>query len=246
MKFKKDAKDALWGKWGEAITGLLITYILAVIIGFAIGIAMVYLIISGVVTTLGGIILYLLIMLLYVLVVLLLNLILIGIYMFIYDNKKLNDSFVARVIKVFPKAIVLNFLNGLSILLGSLLIIPGIINAYKYSMCNYILMDNPYLSVFEIREESRRMMHGEKLDLFFLELSFIGWVLLIPLTFGLASFYVVPYMQTTIISFYKDKSKIKQARYSSEIDEQNIIARGDYKQNRKDNFPQKGFNNPFR
>ena len=45
---------------------------------------------------------------------------------------------------------------------------------------------------------SRRIMNGRKMDLFVVDLSFLGWDLLSLLTFGLLSiFYVSPYQLLT-------------------------------------------------
>ena len=46
-------------------------------------------------------------------------------------------------------------------------------------------------------------MNGHKMDLFVLELSFIGWTLLSVITFGIASIYIVPYMNATMANFYE-------------------------------------------
>ncbi len=83
-----------------------------------------------------------------------------------------------------------------------LLIIPGIIASYKYSMVNYIMVDNPEIGVFEAIRKSKEMMYGHKLDYFVLHLSFIGWALLAGLTFGILLLYVIPYMNTTCANFY--------------------------------------------
>ena len=93
-----------------------------------------------------------------------------------------------------------------------LLIIPGIIASYSYSMVNYIMIDNPELGVFGAIRRSKEMMKGHKMDYFVLHLSFIGWGILVGLTCGLLSFYVSPYMSVTNANFYnsiKDGNKSK-------------------------------------
>lgn len=71
------------------------------------------------------------------------------------------------------------------IFLWSLLfLIPGIIKAYSYAMTPYILAEHPELSVNEAIDRSRAMMKGHKFDYFFLQLSFIGWMLLSIITLG--------------------------------------------------------------
>ncbi len=83
-----------------------------------------------------------------------------------------------------------------------LLIIPGIIASYRYSMVNYIMVDNPELGVFGAIKRSKEIMVGHKMDLFILQLSFIGWLLLSMLTLGILMLYVTPYMNVTFANFY--------------------------------------------
>ena len=70
-------------------------------------------------------------------------------------------------------------------------------------MTCYILNDHPEMSATEAITESRKMMNGHKMEYFILQLSFIGWILLSVLTFGLLLFYVLPYMQATNAAFYE-------------------------------------------
>ncbi len=105
--------------------------------------------------------------------------------------------------KCFGKSIALTLLVGIFVILWScLLIIPGIIMAYAYSQSFRIMIENPELSVTECIKESKRIMKGRKLDLFVLQLSFILWILLVAVTFGIAGIYVYPYMQLTETNFY--------------------------------------------
>lgn len=89
-----------------------------------------------------------------------------------------------------------------------LLIIPGIIKQYAYSMSYYVLADNPELTAREALSKSKEIMNGHKMDLFVLQLSFIGWYFLIGITFGLAGIYVIPYINATTANFY---NSIKEA-----------------------------------
>ena len=84
-----------------------------------------------------------------------------------------------------------------------LLIIPGIIKSYEYLMVPYILAENPQMDRKEIFEISRRMMDGEKMNAFLLDLSFLGWIFLTVLTCGVAGIlYVQPYMMATRTELY--------------------------------------------
>lgn len=83
-----------------------------------------------------------------------------------------------------------------------LLVIPGIIKLFSYSMSFYVLAENPDMTAREALNESKEIMHGHKWDLFVLYLSFIPWSLLGVVTLGLAYIYVVPYMNLTMTNFY--------------------------------------------
>lgn len=101
------------------------------------------------------------------------------------------------------KALWLNILVKVFTFLWSLLfVIPGIIKNYAYAMSFYILADNPELTAREALSKSKEMMNGHKFDLFVLNLSFIGWILLSVITLGIGFIYVIPYMSSTTANFY--------------------------------------------
>ncbi|MPW14830.1 DUF975 family protein [Lactobacillus helveticus] len=88
-----------------------------------------------------------------------------------------------------------------------LLIIPGIIKSYSYSMTAYIVKDM-VASGKQVRatdgiNASKELMKGHKMDLFIFDLSFIGWLLLGGLTAGIGLLWIVPYYQTAKANFYR-------------------------------------------
>ena len=86
-----------------------------------------------------------------------------------------------------------------------LLVVPGIIKGLSYYMTYYILAECPNVKATDALKISMRMMHGHKMDLFVLYLSFLGWILLSFLTLGiLLVVYVGPYMETALAGFYLD------------------------------------------
>ncbi len=110
----------------------------------------------------------------------------------------------------FWSAFKLNFLVGLFTFLWSLLfVIPGIVKSYSYSMSFYILAENKGKSALECINESKAMTNGYKADLFVLGLSFIGWILLGYITFGIAYIWILPYIQTTYTNAYNTLKAIK-------------------------------------
>lgn len=101
------------------------------------------------------------------------------------------------------KAIGVTLLVGIIVSIGTiLLIIPGIILSFMYSQVYYIMAENPEMSIIDCLKESARIMKGHKMDLFVLELSFLGWVILMGITFGIAGLYVLPYYSATLTNFY--------------------------------------------
>jgi len=97
------------------------------------------------------------------------------------------------------------FLVGFFTSLWSLLlIVPGIIKFYAYAMTPYILIDNPELSANQAINLSCKMMKGHKFDLFFLQLSFIGWGILSVFTGGIGLLWLMPYMMGAQAAFYQD------------------------------------------
>ena len=118
------------------------------------------------------------------------------------NNPKIENLFEG--FEEFVRAFVLWITNELLIALWSLLfIIPGIIKTLSYSMSYYILLDNPEMSANEARKRSMQMMDGNKWRLFCLNFSFIGWILLSFLTFGILLFWVAPYMEAAKAEFYQ-------------------------------------------
>lgn len=96
------------------------------------------------------------------------------------------------------------FFYDLYIALWSLLlVIPGIVKSYEYRMVPYILAENPGMDYKQVLEISKRMMNGQKMETFILDLSFIGWQLLAGITCGIAGiFYVNPYINATNTELY--------------------------------------------
>lgn len=100
--------------------------------------------------------------------------------------------------------IILGFMIQIFIFLWTLLfIIPGFVKSYSYSMAFYIRYDNPGKSWNDCITESREMMDGYKMQLFLLDLSFIGWALLCVLTCGIGVLFLAPYISMSRANFYE-------------------------------------------
>ena len=88
-----------------------------------------------------------------------------------------------------------------------LLIIPGIIKAYSYSMTPYIVKDmvasDKQVGATDGINASKELMKGHKMDLFIFDLSFLGWNILAAITCGIGYLWVTPYYQTAKANFYR-------------------------------------------
>lgn len=106
---------------------------------------------------------------------------------------------------MFFRIIWLDILQTVFITLWSLLfIVPGIIAEYRYRLALYLLLDHPEMSAMDCIRESKRIMSGNKGQLFVLDLSFIGWWILagIPIVGLFVRVWVVPYTQMTYALYY--------------------------------------------
>lgn len=83
-----------------------------------------------------------------------------------------------------------------------LLVVPGIIKSYEYFFVPYILAENPSIPGKRAFEMSKAMTDGVKLQIFILELSFVGWYFLGALALGIGTFFVNPYFEATMAELY--------------------------------------------
>ena len=119
-----------------------------------------------------------------------------------------KDMFEGYNKELFSRVLTTTLLYYVYVFLWSLLLlIPGCIKAYSYAMTPYILKDNPEMKNNAAIEESMRMMDGHKLELFMLDLSFIGWAILSILTCCIGFLWLVPYMNMARVNFYEDLKK---------------------------------------
>lgn len=97
------------------------------------------------------------------------------------------------------------FLRGLYTFLWSLLfIIPGIVAGYSYAMTPFIMSEHPDMPASEAIRASKELMYGHKGELFWLDLTFIGWSLLSALTLNLGNLWLNPYRNAAYAAFYCD------------------------------------------
>ena len=95
-----------------------------------------------------------------------------------------------------------SILTSLAITFGLLLfIIPGIIIGLGLSMASLIVIDSD-LGPIDAIKKSWKIMTGYKGNYFIFLLSFLGWILLSPFTFGLLFIWLIPYMTVAEVLYY--------------------------------------------
>ena len=105
------------------------------------------------------------------------------------DGKDVEFGQIFSKASMFGKAFWLRLRMGIFTFLWTLLlIIPGIIKSYAYSMSGFI-------------------MAGNKWRLFCLQFSFIGWQILCILSLGIGFLWLTPYMNAATAAFYDEISR---------------------------------------
>ena len=192
-ELKSRAKEQLRGKWAIAVgTVLVANIILEVDVGYKVasklGIEGLSYSLDLIALLLGGVIS-------------------VGLCRFLLDmaTKRREPRFdtLFSSFNIYLKTLGLNILITLAVLAGTLLfIVPGIIVSLMFSQAFYILSEDPSKSITQCINESVNLMSGNKWELFYLELSFIGWWLLVLVTLGIAALWVTPYQKLTEANFY--------------------------------------------
>lgn len=100
--------------------------------------------------------------------------------------------------------------NGMGLLAfgGFILILVlcgvGIYVGYGFEMCEFIMAEDEACGAVDALKRSWQMMNGQRVRLWCLELSFIGWGILAGFTPGIGGLFLTPYVQTAIASFYRE------------------------------------------
>lgn len=108
----------------------------------------------------------------------------------------------------FPiKVLLIALLQTICVSVGLVLFIfPGIVMLYSFRMAYFVLADNPEYSAVRCLSESRRIMRYNRIKIFFLDVSFIGWTIisnLISLFFiPIVDVWLLPYRGVSLAVYY--------------------------------------------
>lgn len=109
---------------------------------------------------------------------------------------------------LFFKVLLLYFLRLVLVFAGFFLfIVPGVYLWYGFRQADYILLDNPRCGVLRCLRQSHRLMRGRRLELFWMDLSFLGWrvidlAVFYQFSMWLFSLWLAPYSGVTYAGFY--------------------------------------------
>lgn len=115
------------------------------------------------------------------------------------EVEKLFDGFKDDFGGIFVLGLLMDIFTALWSLL---LVVPGIVKAYSYSQAYYIKADHPDYDWRTCIRESMALMNGHKMELFLLDLSFIGWYIVGALCFGVGTLWVKAYQNAAHAQFY--------------------------------------------
>lgn len=102
---------------------------------------------------------------------------------------------------VKTKSISAYLLLGITLIVLSII---GLIFTYMYNLIYPLYIENQEMAVLEGFRTSRILMRGNKMRLFVLQLSFIGWQLLALCSMGIGLLWINPYITQTSANFYLD------------------------------------------
>jgi uncharacterized membrane protein len=121
-------------------------------------------------------------------------------------GEEIKNIFKVSFDATYGKKLVVSILRTVFMTLWCFLfIIPGIVYNYSSYFSFQIMCENPNLKPMEALKLSKKMVAGNRSELFALDLSFIGWGwILCGISFGIASIYAIPYYLTTQALYYEN------------------------------------------
>lgn len=120
--------------------------------------------------------------------------------------------FIPALIALFGWVFTENPVNFL--IFSLLLIIGGFVSCWillAYSQCYYLLLDFPDCDTLELMKMSRRLMKGNMFRMLYLQVSFIPFIMIGLVSFGVGLLFVSPYQNMTCTLFYLDLIQCRNA-----------------------------------
>lgn len=125
--------------------------------------------------------------------------ILTSIFIFLWTLLFMAPGLAGVAIAAVTDSTALFFLAWLLYMAGLIL---AIVVTYRYRLAVYYLIDDPDCTAREAITRSKLTMRGRKGELFALDMSFLGWLILGAFTFGILYLWLNPYMGAAEANFY--------------------------------------------
>jgi uncharacterized membrane protein len=130
--------------------------------------------------------------------------------MYITLTKEKTNTNIEEIVKVGfieqpIRSVIHSFIATVFTFLWTLLfVIPGIMAAYKYAMGFYLLNKESTLSAYDAIDKSKQLMMGNRMRLFSLDLSYLGWYILGLFTLGILWLWIIPKHLTARVLFFNE------------------------------------------
>lgn len=213
--FKQLSLNQLRGKWWGVIGAFLVVGLLIFAVSFAVQMPTFFPLVLGSIygdsSVILGLVSVIISIVLLLVMLFFMGCISYGIHKYLIQFVRTGTSDIRYMFSGFSygpntmkRSFVLTILIMVFTTLWSLLFIfPGLIASYRYLISYYILADDDNISAKDALDLSKKMMYGHKWRAFCLSLSFLGWLLLSALTFGIGYIFLVPYMNTAYTNLYE-------------------------------------------
>lgn len=145
-----------------------------------------------------------------------------------YRRMPLNHLLFFRLVRRWTRAALTLLLASVYQTLWDLTVVGGAIKHYSYFMVPFIVAENPDIPPREAITLSRRMMNGHKWECFRLEASFLGWMALGFVTFGvLDGLWSVPYRMAAFTEYYallRNEARVRGLEGAERLNDDCLLA----------------------
>ena len=129
-----------------------------------------------------------------------------------YRRMPLNHLLHIKLVRRWTRASLTLLLQSIYETLWYLTLVGGLVKRYSYFLVPFIVAENPDVRPRAAITLSRRMMKGHKWECFVLDLSFVGWMFLGFVTFGLTDvLWGVPYRMAVYTEYYARLRELAKA-----------------------------------
>ena len=126
-----------------------------------------------------------------------------------FDTNDILNTIKEKWLQVLIASILTSVIIGVA---SIFLVIPGIIASLGFAMAILLVIDKNVDGADSLKA-SWNMMKGYKWNYLVFQLSFIGWILLVPFTIGLLLIWLYPYIVVAEVIYY---DKLKDINYKEE------------------------------